>query len=94
VIEPSTVVIKAIHAFVAETAVLRPMMRDRNITQVTSSILDDVLMLGPIEFRNGTFGLHFSDIRIGWVNEACSKVEYEDNSVHEPHDKIEGCPAL
>lgn len=51
VVEPLAVVVKVRHALVAGAAVLGAFSRDLQSAQVAVSVLDDVLVLGAVQFR-------------------------------------------
>lgn len=57
VVQPFTVVVELTDALVAHTAVLGPTAGSLDVTQVTSTVLDDVCVLRAVELRYDTGGL-------------------------------------
>ena len=56
-IEPLAVVVKHVDTFVTDRTVLRPGGGDVDLTQVTSSVLNDVTELGLVQLRDRLLGV-------------------------------------
>jgi hypothetical protein len=64
------------------------MVRHGNVAEVTPHVLNDMLMLGFVKFRNWVLRIGFPDVGMRWIHDHGGQVKYPDNCVEESCDEV------
>jgi hypothetical protein len=88
-VEPFAVMVEYVDALVAHGAVLGSLRRDGDVAQVTTTVLDHVQVLRPVQLGDRFLGRNPAQVRIRRIEEQRAEVDDDVTDVEDGVQNVE-----